>query len=133
MRKERWQQKDLLILVRRIFLFWWPQVTNPSSTQLLCQEHFSLCYYILHPEQPPDSLVIDRAQFMTWNGQMFSIYSGFFFFSMGLHFPHFPFWLNGLGCQVSYPMKHKNRKAELKNISMALSSFEQSFNHINQC
>lgn len=53
----------------------WPQVDSPDSVQLLCQEHFTLCYYILNSLQPSDSVMIGRAQFMNWNGQMFSIYS----------------------------------------------------------
>lgn len=53
-------------------------------------------------------------------------------FSWFCTFIYFPFSINGLDCKVSYPMKQKNRRAELKNISKAFSSFGQSFNHINQ-
>lgn len=125
--EETWGRKDSS---RRISLYWWPQVNSPSSAHLLCQEHFTLRYYILHSVRPSDSLVIDGAQFMNWNGQMFSIYSLSFF--MALHFYIFSIFNKWSWLQSILPMKQKNRRAELKNISTAFDSFGQSFNYINQ-
>lgn len=116
--EETWGRKDSS---RRISLYWWPQVNSPSSAHLLCQEHFTLRYYILHSVRPSDSLVIDGAQFMNWNGQMFSIYSLSFF--MVLHFYIFSIFNKWSWLQSILPHETEKQKSRAKKYFYSFRQF----------